>query len=436
VNIICIATFSLLIAFSYYIIKNNKNDYLTIGAIVGLVYFNMIPFSIFLLNDGTIGLNIEAAADTRWAFFQNISKNPEGILKYFLAIFFMYISIFFYTQSKLFKYRELSFSRETTITSKFIYLMLTVFLLMNIVKDILIPANVTHWAEKAEYFNLHYGVVAQVFNFFLVGLKYYLLVITTNIFKQNKKFSILILLLIAIIDIAFTANRIFALLVGMVLLILFVKNRNYKSIITLSIFSVPLILFMNLWPYIRSTMSNLPFLETIENSLVLLEVAEDLIMITLFSMTEGADFLVSFSILEDFPNKYNFFYGTSLLKIFTFFIPRALWENKWDSIAIEMAHIYHPSEDGFSLATTLLGEIFANGGFIALLIVPFLLLKILSVMFRVLKKISKEQNYSFLAFSIAFLSMRSNFSDAFLQLISISIFIILLRNLSKMRFKI
>lgn len=432
--IIYLTFLSVLIFVSYYIIKNNKNDYLVIGGVVGLIYFNIIPFSIFLFNDGTTGLGIVSSA--RWASYPNLSNYTEHILKYFLALSFVLMSIFFYTKSKLFKYREVNLSKKATVTSKYLFTILMFFLVLNIIKDMLIPANVTHWSEKAHYFNSHYGFGAHIFNFVLVGMKYYLLILSTNIFKNKKKVSMLILLLTGLIDIVFSANRIFSLLIGLVLVILFLKNKNYKSIITLSVLAIPIILFMNLWPYIRSTMSYLPFWETVEKSLELLENGESLLMLSIFNMTEGADFLVSFSILQDFPMKYDFFYGTSLLKIFTFFIPRILWEDKWDSIAIEMAHVYHPLDSGFSLATTLLGEIFANGGFVALLIVPFLLLTLLSVMFRFLKKISTQLDFSFLAFSITFLMMRSNFSDVFLLLISISIFIFLTQSFYKRKFKI
>ncbi len=420
----------ILIFLSFYIVKKNKNDYVVIGSIVGVLYFNVTPFIIFIINNGTIGLNIESKA--RWAMIPHALDHPDKIINYYIALFFILISIFIYTKIKIFQYKPKQIKNEI-ISTRTIIIVMILFFVMNIIKDTLIPNNIVHWAEKAHYFNQKYGTSAQIFNFFLTGLKFFLLVVGTNAYSSKSKIAIAVLLLTGIIDVVFSSNRIFSLLVGLVLIIIFIKNKKYFSVLILSVISIPLILFMNLWPYIRSTMAYLPFIETLEKSFKFLADGHDLIMLTIFSMVEGADFLVSYSIIDDFPEKYDFFYGTSLLKIFTFFIPRAIWEEKWDSIAIEMAAIYNPHESGFSLATTLLGEIFANGGYIALLIVPILLLSVLSYTFKILSKVYSKYDYHYLGFAISFLSMRSNFSDAYLLLLSISFFLIFIKLFSKIK---
>lgn len=434
-NLLYCILFILMALYSFSIIKNNKNDYLVIGSIFGLIYFNIIPFGIFLINNGTTGIGVQSTA--RWAEVSDASLYFDYILEYFLGLFLVLFSVYIYTKMRIRKYSESKLTQYINLlpSRTSLIIILIIFLIMNIYKQSLIPSYITHWADKAEYFNHQYGVFANIYNFFLVGLKFFLLIVATNLFKNNIKLAILILVTAAFIDVFFSANRIFTLIVGLVLFILFFRNKYFKSLILLSIVSVPLVVFMTLWPYIRSTMSYMSFSDAVIMSLNLLDNTETLISKTLFDMTEGADFLVSFSIIQDFPEKYDFFYGTSLLKIFTFIIPRSLWEDKWDSIAIEMAQIYHPFSQGFSLATTLYGEIFANGGFIALTIVPCLLLIILSFSFIVLKRFYATLNFSFFAFAITFLAMRSNFSDVLLQLISISIFLLLFGKLLKTKIK-
>lgn len=428
--------FILLLIYSFYIVKKNKNDYLIIGSIFGLIYFNIIPFGIFLIQNGTMGIDIQSTA--RWAVVRDASLYFDDIMEYFLGLFLMLTSIFIYTKVKIKKYSESNFIQELKAlpSNKSLIVILFIFLVMNFSKDAMIPSYITHWAEKAEYFNHRFGTIAQIFNFFLVGLKFFLLIIATNLFKNNMKLAIIILISAAFIDVFFSANRIFSLVVGLVLFILLFKNKYFKSIMLLIVISIPLIVFMTLWPYIRSTMSYMSFGDAAIKSLKFLDNVESLILNVIFDTVEGADFLVSFAIIQDFPEKYDYFYGTSILKIFTLFIPRSLWPDKWDSIAIEMAQIYHPHAKGFSLATTLYGEIFANGGLISLFIVPFLLLIILSISFTFLKKLYITLDFSFFAFAITFLTMRSNFSDVFLQLISISIFIILTKKLLNTRIKI
>lgn len=435
-NLLYFLFFILIIFFAFYIVKKNKDDYLVLGSIIGLIYFNIIPFAVILLSNGTNGIDIQSTA--RWAIINDMSLLSNYIFEYFLALFLVLFSIYSYTKIKIKKYTELNFIQDLNKlpSPTSLIIMLSIFLMMNVFKDSMIPSYVTHWAEKAEYFNHRFGSFAQIFNFFLVGLKFFLLIIATNLFEKNTKLSLLVLLSTSFIDITFSANRIFFLVTGLVLFILFLKNKYFKSIVILSILSIPLVIFMSLWPYIRSTMSYMPFEDAFLKSLKFIENNDSLILNTIFDMTEGADFLVSFAIIQDFPEKFDYFYGTSLLKIFTFFIPRSLWEGKWDSIAIEMAQIYHPNAKGFSLATSLLGEIFANGGFIGLLIIPFFVLIILSISFIYLKKLYVSLNFSFFAFAITFLTMRSNFSDVFLQLISISIFILLTKKILTTRIKL
>jgi hypothetical protein len=382
-----------------------------------------------------MGIDMESTA--RWAIIRNISIYLNDIVEYFTGLFFILFSIYLYTKLKIKKYTESNFLQnfEALPSRNFLILMLISFFIMSLFKYSMIPSSITHWAEKAEYFNHRFGIIAQIFNFFLFGLKFFLLIVATNLFKKNIKLAIIILVSTAFIDIFFSANRIFSLVVGLVLFILFFKNKYFKSIILLGILAIPLIVFMTLWPYIRSTMSLMSFSDAAIKSLKFLDNAEALILNTIFDMVEGADFLVSFAIVQDFPEKYDYFYGTSLLKIFTFFIPRSLWENKWDSIAIEMAQIYHPFAKGFSLNTTLFGEIYANTGLIGLLIIPCVLLLILSFSFIFLKKIYATLDFSFFAFAIIFMSMRANFSDAFLQLISISVFLILFRKILRIKIK-
>lgn len=435
-NFIFLIFFTLLFIFSFYIVKKNKNDYLIIGSIFGLIYFNIVPFGIFLINNGTIGLDIQSTA--RWAVVRNTSIYFDYIMGYFVGTFLILFSTYLYGKINIKKYSEINFIQDpnTLPSNKSIITLLLIFFIMNIFKDLMIPTNITHWADKAEYFNHRFGTIAQIYNFFLFGLKFFLLIVTTNLFKTNPRIAIILLISTAFIDIYFSANRVFSLVIGLILFILFIKNKYFKSIIILAIVAIPLTIFMTLWPYIRSTMSYMSFGDAAIKSLKILDNTEALILNTIFDIVEGADFLVSFAIIQDFPEKYDFFYGTSLLKIFTLFIPRSLWENKWDSIAIEMAQIYHPHTKGFSLATTLYGEIFANAGFIGLLIIPFILLIILSISFNFLKKLYTSLDFSFFAFAITFLTMRSNFSDVFLQLISISIFIILTKKLLNIRFKL
>lgn len=435
-NFVYLIFFILIFLFSFYIVKKNKNDYLVIGSIFGLIYFNIVPFGIFLINNGTIGLDIESVA--RWAVVKDASLYFDYIMEYFLGIFLMLFSIYFYGKINIKKYSEINFTQHSNMlpSNKSITILLLVFFIMNLFKDSMIPTNITHWAEKAEYFNHRFGTIAQIYNFFLFGLKFFLLIVITNLFKINPKLATILLISTAFIDIFFSSNRIFSLVVGLILFILFFKNKYFKSIFLLGILAIPLTIFMTLWPYIRSTMSYMSFGDAAIKSLKFLDNTEALILNTIFDMVEGADFLVSFAIIQDFPEKYNFFYGTSLLKVFTFFIPRSLWENKWDSIAVVMAQIYHPYTKGFSLNTTLFGEIYANTGLLGLLIIPCVLLLILSFSFIFLKKIYITLDFSFFAFAIIFISMRANFSDAFLQLLSISIFLILFRKILKIKFKI
>ena len=120
--------FIFLLLYSFYILKKNKNDYLIIGSIFGLIYFNIIPFGIFLIQNGTIGIDIQSTA--RWAVVRDASLYFDDIMEYFLGLFLMLTSIFIFTKIKIKKYSESNFIQNLKAlpSNKSLIIMLFIFL--------------------------------------------------------------------------------------------------------------------------------------------------------------------------------------------------------------------------------------------------------------------------------------------------------------------
>ena len=139
----------------------------------------------------------------------------------------------------------------------------------------------------------------------------------------------------------------------------------------------------------------------------------------ILGMFESINFNVVMSIFNE-ATIHNIFYGESYLKVLFTFIPRSLWPDKPESIALEATKILSPSEDHLSLALTMIGEMHFNFLYLGILfIIPFLIVlnKICNASLRAMPEI---RNY--FLFGVGVLMFRMSFSDTFMVFL-ISIFI-------------
>ena len=419
---IYILLFILVISYSLVIIIKSKNNFIIIGAIFGLIYFNILPFLIFIINDGTQGLGLDSTS--KWAVYSNVRNHPEQILYYFLVLFVILISINFVA---IIIRKKKNYLKRTNGSIKQLLFLTLVFIVLYFFKDSYIPDDIHNWAKRAAYFNEQYGLYGNILNVIILSLQYYILIISFNLFEKKFNFIVLFLLFLGVIDTLLTSNRIFFFFFFLLIFYKLFEYKKYIYIISGIFTSIPLIFIMTLWPYIRSSVSSMSYMEAFLKGIEHFELNTSVLNYFIFSMTEGADFLVSYTIVHDFPNIHSFYYGETIFKIFTFYIPRSIWENKWDSIAIKAAQLYDPNISGFSLNTTFVGELYANLGLVGVFLFSFVILLLLNkinLFLNNLKNITFDTSVFF--FAITFQIMRSNFSDMFLIVVFVSTIIMIL----------
>lgn len=78
--------------------------------------------------------------------------------------------------------------------------------------------------------------------------------------------------------------------------------------------------------------------------------------------------------VRDYPDRYSFLYGSSLLKPIYAFIPRAIWENKPENLTNVLPRQYygHSRGDNYSSGMTIIGEFYLNFGVVGVIVLSFI----------------------------------------------------------------
>lgn len=101
---------------------------------------------------------------------------------------------------------------------------------------------------------------------------------------------------------------------------------------------------------------------------------------------------VYLKVLDFFPSKISFLYGTSLLKPFIFWVPRTIWENKPEELTTWIAKIVYlgSKPNGYSTGMTLTGEFYLNFGITGVIVFSLMTGYVLSKVINALLKNKNE----------------------------------------------
>lgn len=278
-----------------------------------------------------------------------------------------------------------------------------------------------HWYGSKEEFLVNYGLAGVLASYVLSALKITAFVLITNEFL-NKRVSLIYYFLGAIavstIDLYTTGNRIFTLLVVTLVFFSLLKSKRYGLVSVLLIAAAPFAYAMSLFRWIRSYMHS-EGAGSLENSIngfltgidFAVNQATDITAQQIVGgATESVNVNVLVSIFNDFGRDIAFLYGESLLKLVVFWVPRSIWAEKPDSIAVVIGQNLAPGQ-GVALIATFYGEMFANFGYFSFLLSALVLVvakKLLDFYFR------KFEFYGALSFLFGFLLIRMPYSDVML----------------------
>ena len=224
--------------------------------------------------------------------------------------------------------------------------------------------------------------------------------------KTNWRFSLLVLLLF-MVQIIMTGNRIFFALYLLSFGLSCWLLRRMKLVAFLLALAPALILVFSAWASFRSNLSqvgeNIPgyFDNDLGNPTVT----------SLMSAFEGNDTMLLLHVINDFGSKYRFMYGASYLRAFVFWVPRKFYPDKPLGFSSQMAALYEPGVNT-SLATTQLGELFANFGLFSVALLPILTICILLLSDKFAVDTNNRPLLVVVVFLLSIWVTRSAFDDA------------------------
>jgi hypothetical protein len=192
-----------------------------------------------------------------------------------------------------------------------------------------------------------------------------------------------------------------------------------RILAALLIASPLLIMIFSAWAWVRQDLGAIP--ESVGTHVIDADV-ENRAVTTLMDATEGANVLLLMHIIGDFGDRYDYLYGSTYSRLFTFFEPRILNTDRTESFTIIAASLYEPGVM-MSLNSTALGEASANFGILGIFVLP--LITWLALAFSAWLMATFERNALFCAAAFVMLIWfaRSTFAENAFTLIGAALLI-------------
>jgi hypothetical protein len=215
-----------------------------------------------------------------------------------------------------------------------------------------------------------------------------------------------------VLQMVISGNRIFIALYGLSFLTACWTYQRKRLVGAILLLSPLALLFFSAWASLRHDLSgiaeNLP--GYVERDI------EGRAMTTLMDTTEGASVMQLIHIVNDFGNKFNYFYGSTYSKAITFVVPRMLYPDKPENYPVRIARLYEPGEVT-SLNTTQLGELYANFGVFTVLLLPFFTIMIFLLSTVLTGRIEDHALLLTALFLLLVWFARSSFEDNFIMFV-------------------
>jgi oligosaccharide repeat unit polymerase len=396
--------------------------------LIGLGYFMLAPLTILVANGG-YRIPEFYQANERYA-----SVNLSDV-RYLVPMLVISLSLLFAFQSlTLLRRQHSSFfcpSRLTLNDHKLktvIYLTLA-FSIIDLVFAIwrsggVVPFLISHWYLRQEEAVAKFGDVFVLYTRLSLANQVVFTAAAAlfsarrlQLQKSQWRFAILIIVGL-LLQMVTSGNRIFIALYGLSFLTAVCVYRRHRLIVMLLILSPAVLLFFSAWAYFRNNLNTA--LEDLPKY-----VERDLgnrTVTTLMDTTEGTNILLLLHMINDFGSKHDYYYGSTYSKAITFMLPRSVYANKPENFPALIARHYEPGEVT-SLGATQLGELYANFGPLAVLLLPAV--TVLTSLFSdmLARTYDRHALLSAVLFLLAIWYARSSFEDNVITLL-FSLFLI------------
>jgi oligosaccharide repeat unit polymerase len=236
------------------------------------------------------------------------------------------------------------------------------------------------------------------------------------------KFTALILFFF-VLDMIMSGNRIFIALYLLAFLTSCWLYGRKKIIVTALVASPVFVLVFSAWSAVRHDVSR------IQESVT--DLTEDdsrgnSVLSGLMHATEGSGVMLLIHMINDFGDKYDYLYGSTYGRVFTFFVPRSIYPNRPENFTSLAAGLYEPGEIT-SLGSTTLGEACANFGLFGIFVLPLLTWLALCYSKWLSAAYERHSLLSAVSFTMSIWLVRFTFAETAMTLMGVALLIWILK---------
>ncbi len=197
-----------------------------------------------------------------------------------------------------------------------------------------------------------------------------------------------------------------------------------KKIVAVLLAASPLIvLVFSAWGWVRQDVSKIP--DSVDTYVINADVESPAVS-KLMEVTEGSAITLLMHMINDFGDKYDYLYGSTYSRLFTFFQPRSLHPKRTPDFGTLAAMLYEPGETT-SFGATPLGEAYANFGFFGIFVPPLFTWFALSYSRRLALAGEKHTLLTAVSFVVFIWFARSSFAENGMTLIGAALLIWILK---------
>ena len=185
--------------------------------------------------------------------------------------------------------------------------------------------------------------------------------------RRNTQWAFtFLILLFLVLETVMTGNRIFFALYLLAFLTSCWLYGRKKILATALVASPLIILVFSVWGSVRQDVSAIS--DSVDTYVINADMGNRAVT-SLMDVTEGAAVMLLMNITNDYGNKYEYLYGATYSRLFTFLEPRILHPERTPDFQTITASTYEPGEVT-TLGSTALGEAWANFGVLGIFVLP------------------------------------------------------------------
>jgi oligosaccharide repeat unit polymerase len=184
-----------------------------------------------------------------------------------------------------------------------------------------------------------------------------------------------------------------------------------------------IVLVFSAWGWVRQDVSKIS--DSLDTYVIHSDV-ENPAVSKLMEVTEGSSITLLMHMINDFGDKYDYLYGSTYSRLFTFFQPRSMHPERIPDFATLAAMLYEPGETT-SFTSTPLGEAYANFGFFGIFVLPLFTWVAVSYSRRLALAGEKRTLLTAVSFVVFIWFARSTFAENAMNLIGAALLIWILK---------